>query len=184
VSGSCECLCQRMNWFKRYFQKDLTKALKEAEEKIRIHESRFRSLIENSLDGIVILSEEGKSVYISPSIQRILGYSEEDALKTDIFTLSHPDDLAGVNSILAQVIQDREGALYVFTGRMQHMDGDWRWVEAKVRNLLHDPGVRGIVANFADVTEKRLASEKLIQANRLYSFLSQINKTIVHSSDE
>lgn len=173
-----------MNWFRRYFQNDLVKALKEAEEKVMTRESRFRSLIENSLDGILILSDQGKSMYTSPSIKRNLGYSEEDALQTNIFALSHPDDLAEVNSLLDRVIKDRDGALHVYTGRMQHKNGEWRWLEAKVRNLLHDPSVRGIVANFADVTEKILAEEKLIQVNRLYSFLSQINKAIVHCSDE
>ena len=173
-----------MNWFKRYFQKDLTKALKEAEEKVLLRENRFRSLIENSLDGIVVLSEQGKSLYVSPSINGILGYSEEDALQTDIFALSHPDDLSEVNSLLERVARDRDGSIHVFTGRMRDKNNEWRWLEAKVRNLLHEPSVRGIVANFADVTEKKLAAEKLMQANRLYAFLSQINKTIVHSNDE
>lgn len=173
-----------MNWIKRYFQKDSSKALKEAEEKLLLHQNRFRSLIENSLDGIVILSEQGKSLYISPSINRILGYSEEDALQTDIFALSHPDDLPEVHHLLERVARDRDGSVHVFTGRMQEKNGEWRRLEAKVRNLLHDPSVRGIVANFTDVTENRLAAEKLMQANRLYAFLSQINKTIVHSNDE
>src|SRR5690554_6666573 len=162
-----------MDWFKRYFQKDLVKALKEAEEKILIRENRFRSLIENSLEGIIILTEEGKSVYISPSVKSILGYTEKDALQTDIFTLSHADDLPQVNSVLEQVFRGTDGSVHFYTGRIQHKNGEWRWLEAKVRNLLHDPSIRGIVANFADVTEKRLAQEKLIQANRLYAFLSQ-----------
>lgn len=173
-----------MNWIKKFFQKDLSEALKEAEEKIRIHENRFRSLIENSLDGIVILSAEGKSLYVSPSITTIVGYTEEEALQTNIFSLSHPDDLPQVNLVLERVVRDGDGAVHMYTGRMQHKNGQWRWLEAQVRNLLHDPAVRGIVANFTDVTEKKIASEKLVQANRLYSFLSQINKTIVHSNDE
>ena len=173
-----------MNWIKRLFQKKLSKALREAEEKVRIHESRFRSLIEKSLDGIVILSAEGKSLYVSPSIQEILGYSEEEAMQTNVFSLSHPDDLPQVTLVLEQVIRNRDGSVHIFTGRMQHKSGEWRWLEAKVRNLLHDASVRGIVANFTDVTEKKVADEKLMQANRLHSFLSQINKMIVHSSDE
>ena len=173
-----------MNWIKKFFRSDLSKALQEAEEKVRNRENRFRSLIENSLDGIVILSAEGKSLYVSPSIEGILGYSEEEAMQTNVFSLSHPDDLPRVNLVLEKVVRNRDDSLHVFTGRMQHKQGGWRWLEAKVRNLLHDPSVGGIVANFTDVTEKKIAEEKLIQANRLYSFLSQINKMIVHSSSE
>src|SRR5690554_71040 len=173
-----------MDWLRNIFCKDLLVALEKAEEKILIQESRFRSLIENSLDGIVILSAEGKSLYVSPSITTIVGYTEEEALRTNIFSLSHPDDLPQVNLVFERVVGDGDGAVHVYTGRMQHKNGQWRWLEAQVRNLLHDPAVRGIVVNFTDVTEKKIASEKLLQANRLYSFLSQINKTIVHSNDE
>ena len=173
-----------MNWLRNIFCKDLLEALKKAEEKILIQESRFRGLIENSLDGIVILSAAGKSLYISPSIERILGFTEDEAMQTDIFSLSHPDDLPKILKVLEELTAKADGSLHLFTGRMMHKNGEWRWLEAKVRNLLHDPSVNGIVVNFTDVTEKTLAREKLIQANRLYAFLSQINKTIVHASDE
>lgn len=168
----------------KYFRKDLIKALQEAEEKKLIDESRYRSLVENGPDAIAILSEQGKTLYISPSITRILGYSEEDALQRDFFTLSHPDDLSGVMGLLERVAQDKNGASHMYTGRMRHKNGEWRWLEAKVRNLLDEPSIRGIVANFSDVTEREFTTEKLIQANRLYAFLSQINKAIVHSNDE
>lgn len=173
-----------MNWIKKFFQKDPSEVLEETGEKIWIQENRFRSLIENSLDGTVVLSAEGKSLYVSPSITAILGYSTEQALSTNIFLLSHPDDLPLVNQLLEQVVNDQKGSVYTYTGRMQHASGEWRWLEANVRNLLDDPSVSGLVANFTDVTEKKTAREKLVQANRLYSFLSQINKMIVHASDE
>src|SRR5690606_38951691 len=49
---------------------------------------------------------------------------------------------------------------------------------------LHDPSIAGIVDNFRDVTDKRAADEKIMHANRLYAFISQINQTIVHSTNE
>src|SRR5690606_18866735 len=119
----------------------LLEALKKAEEKVLIHESRFQGLIENSLDGIVILSATGKSLYISPSIERILGFTEEEALQTDIFSLSHPDDLPSILKLLEELTTQTDGSLYFFTGRMMHKDGQWRRIEAKARNLLHDTSV-------------------------------------------
>lgn len=173
-----------MSWFKRYPPKDLAKALKEAEEKIVIHENRFHGLIENSQEGIIILSKEGKTVYISPSIKRLLGYSEEDALSINIFALSHPDDLPLLNEVLEKILAGGTATVYYFTGRMLHKNGGYRWLEAKVSNLLNEPSINGIVANFTDVTEKKLTREKLIQANRLYVFLSQLNKAIVRAHSE
>src|SRR5690606_34139927 len=109
-----------MNWLRNIFYKDLLEALKKAEEKILIQESRFRGLIENSLDGIVILSAAGKSLYISPSIERILGFTENEAMQTDIFSLSHPDDLPRILKVLEELTAQPNGSLHLFTGRMMH----------------------------------------------------------------
>lgn len=172
-----------MNWLKNIFQKSPTR-LKEADAKVFFQEKRFRSLIENSSEGILLLSKDGKSTYISPSIKRILGYNEDEALQANIFSLSHPDDLPELNRVFQKVLLDQQTAVHQYTGRLRNYQGEWRWLEAKVKNLLSDPDIKGVLANFVDVTEKRAATEKLLQANRLYAFLSQINKAIVHAATE
>src|SRR5437588_8275231 len=51
----------------------------------------------------------------------------------------------------------------VFRGELRavHRDGGWRWVEISIMNLLEDPAVKGIVANFHDLTERKQFEEKL-----------------------
>ena len=68
--------------------------------------------------------------------------------------------------------------------RFRRKGGGYVWVEGTVINLLDDENVRGIVGNFRDITERKLADEKIIHANRLYAFISQINQTIVHVTSE
>src|SRR4030066_2400801 len=53
---------------------------KEAEEKIRESEERYRSLFENSLDGIYRTTFEGKNIDANPSLVRMLGYDSKDEL--------------------------------------------------------------------------------------------------------
>ncbi|MEO6723553.1 MAG: PAS domain S-box protein [Ferruginibacter sp.] len=147
-------------------------------------EKHYRALVDNSADGVVILNAEGQPTYISPAVKRILGYTEDEIFQMDLFSISHPDDISGLANTMDMVLANPGVAMKGHTGRMLHKDGSWRWLEATVTNLLHDPAINGIVDNFRDITERRLAEEKVMQLNRLLAFLSQINKTIVHSVDE
>jgi len=45
--------------------------------------------------------------------------------------------------------------------RVQHQNGEWRWIESTFTNLLTEPSVEAVVINFRDITERKLADEKL-----------------------
>ncbi len=147
-------------------------------------EIRFKSLIENSKEGVAILSVEGDIIYMSPSTTSILGYTSEEMSSINVFDLVHPDDVLPSLQAISKVLENPGIPMPGHTGRMRHKDGTWRWIEAIVTNLLHDPSIGGIVDNFRDVTESKIAEEKIIHANRLYSFISQVNKAIIHIRDE
>jgi light-regulated signal transduction histidine kinase (bacteriophytochrome) len=49
--------------------------------------------------------------------------------------------------------------------RLRHADGSWRSIEVIGKNLLHDPAVRGIIANYRDVTERKRNEEEIRQLN-------------------
>ena len=139
---------------------DVTKRV-EDEESIRISEKRFRALIENGKDAIAIFSADGKPSYITPSITKVLGYSEEEVYQLDILGLVHPDDVPGVTLALQRVMKAPGIPMPGHTSRMKHKDGSWRWIEATITNLTDDPHISGIVDNFRDITES-VESEMLI----------------------
>lgn len=123
-----------------------------ANNKLQERESRFRSLVENSSDGVAIIKLDGTIEYVTPSVFRILGYSTEEILKMDMFDLIHPKDSAPSFKVLEKALQNPGVPVQGHTSRMLHKDGSWRWVESVVTNLLEDPSVQGIVDNFRDVT--------------------------------
>ena len=50
----------------------------------------------------------------------------------------------------------------VFTElRLMNKAGEWVWMQANSFNMLHDPYIKGIITNFRDISEKKLAEEKL-----------------------
>ena len=147
-------------------------------------EHKYRALIKHSGEAVAILSATGKPLYMSPSVEKVLGYNHEEAMQLDFFAIAHVDDVLPLQDVLRRLIANPGIPMKGHTGRFLHKDGSWRWLEATVTNMLNDPSVKGIVDNFRDITESRLAEEKIIHANRLYAFISQINQTIVHVADE
>ena len=120
-------------------------------------EQRFRTLIENSVDSVAILSPDGWPTYVSPSITNILGYTEEEALSMNLGALMHPDDMEQVSSTILQSLQQPGVPQSPAVARARHKDGSWRWMEATITNMLDDPIINGIVDNFRDVTDTIMA---------------------------
>jgi PAS domain S-box-containing protein len=143
------------------YSRDITK-IKKAEQLVVINENRYRALVENGADAVVILSAEGKPVYVSPTLERVLGYTEAEALQLDMFSMFHPNDIEWAVKVWEQVLNNPGVPFPVNASRMIHKDGTWRWLEGTLTNLLQDPAVNGIVDNFRDVTGKKRAEEELL----------------------
>jgi len=124
------------------------------EEKNKLVQQRFESLVENSMDCIVIISPEGKTTYVSGSVKKILGYSPEELMDINIWELCHPDDIAPSEVVFAQCFENPGVPIPGHISRIKHKNGTWRWIEPVATNLLHDPAVKGFVDNFRDITDK------------------------------
>ncbi|MBK7428542.1 MAG: PAS domain S-box protein [Saprospiraceae bacterium] len=146
---------------------------KSAEEFLITKEKRYRTLVENSADAVVIIDLEGKPKYVSPSIERVLGYTEAESIMLDLFEILHPEDIEATAKRMAESLENPGIPIPGHTGRIKHKDGSWRWVEATLTNMLHDPNIYGIVDNFRDITERIQYEELLRQLNSKFELLLQ-----------
>ena len=138
---------------------DITEG-KQTEQKLRQSEEYFRTVTENAMDIIAVLDADGMLRYISPSVQHVFGYTAEELVGRNPFELVHPEDLAPTQEAFRAAVATPGGTVRA-EFRFRHKDGSWRAEEAVTRNLVHDPGVRGVVLNCRDVTERKQAEERL-----------------------
>jgi diguanylate cyclase (GGDEF)-like protein/PAS domain S-box-containing protein len=126
---------------------------------LRQNEARFRSLVQNASDIIVVLDEQQVVRYVSPSIERVLGYQPDALVGTSVLDSVHEDDVAQVKVDWSGV--GWRGAHRPVELRVLHANGSWRSIEAVATNLVDDPGVNGIVINARDSTDRRHLEEEL-----------------------
>lgn len=138
----------------------MTQQLKETLTRLRHREARFRSLIENAADLIVILKDDGRIAYLSPSIERILGYPSKQLIGRRAFDFIHPDDRDHSLEVFERRIRAVVPEKPTET-RLQHKDGSWRTLEATSENLLDHPAVAGLVVNARDITQRKAAEAEL-----------------------
>ena len=150
---------------------------KRTEEELRQREIRNLALIENAPDAISLLGADGRLKYISPSTERILGYSPEEWIGSNPAELTYPDDLPALLKLLVG-LRLTPRAVVTTQYRIQHKDGSWRWLESTFTNLLDEPSVQAIIVNFRDITERKQADETLQKSEKRFRSLME------HSMEE
>ena len=125
-------------------------------------EGLYRAIVENTLDGILVLDGELNVIYESPSATSIFGYDPGEIGGKDALAVIHPDDATLVAYELTRLAQN-PGETLCGEARVKHKDGTWRIIESSVINLLDDPVIRGILVNCRDITERRRQEEARVQ---------------------
>jgi PAS domain S-box-containing protein len=128
-------------------------------------ERRFQALAQNELDIVMVTDPDGTIRYISPSVERVLGYIPEEIVGTNSADYIHPDDLERALRELEALLTERGVHPGAVETRVRHKNGSWRHLEGITTNLLDDPAVEGLVFNHRDVTDRAQAEEKVRRLN-------------------
>ncbi len=124
------------------------------------NERLFRALIEKSSDAVALINDKAEILYSSPSTKKVMGYTAEQLLGKNGFSVVHSEDVSKVKEILGD-LRSQFGKSKTFHVRAKRRDGVWIWVEGVVTNLLHDPIVRAIVVNYRDISKTKVAEQQL-----------------------
>lgn len=114
---------------------------------------RFEALIEHSSDVITVLDEEGTISYLSPAVERVLGYQPTELVGKTAFEYVHPDDRQRVLETLTGIPESTDQVTEWEPYRFQHNDGSWVWLESVGSNRKAGP-VDGYVINSRHLEER------------------------------
>lgn len=159
---------------------DIT-SLQKAEQDLRESEEKYRSIVENSRDLIMLAKPTGEIVYSSPAIEPMLGYQpgELDHLTLDII---HPEDRDKVSEAIRRGCTGESGTNFEY--RFITRSGQVKWVSHSWSPIKRDGEVSLIVSVIRDITEKRAAEERLRRAHaeleRAYQLQNQFLNSVTH----
>lgn len=146
--------------------------LRSTERRLKQTAALHRLVMENSRDVIVIADFDGRRSFISDSGANWGGWSREQLTALKAVDLVHPNDKPAVLAIIRNLKSGKKGALAEC--RVRKGDGSYAWVEASLRTI-YDPitGVpTGILNNVREITQRKLAEQKLADAYHAVETLS------------
>ena len=121
---------------------------------------RFRSLVQNSSDVIALLAPDLTIRYHTPSVERVLGYGEDELVGARLTELLDPDAAERLPAFFADVVR-LPGTPLPRDLPLRRKDGTICQLESVFNNLLDESNIAGVVVTARDVTERRALEDQL-----------------------
>jgi diguanylate cyclase (GGDEF)-like protein/PAS domain S-box-containing protein/putative nucleotidyltransferase with HDIG domain len=148
---------------------------KRMEQALRESEERYRSVIENANDAIVV-AQDGLLKFFNSKAMEIMGYSRNELSSTPFLELIHPDD--------RQMVADRhlrrltgEALPPVYTFRIIDKEGDTKWVEINAV-VIQWEGKPATLNFLSDITERKASEWELQKRNRELTAINAIAQSL------
>lgn len=156
---------------------------KKAEENTIKIKKYYQAIIENAPDGVALINDNGTFKYISPSAKKMFGFDINEELNINPNEYTHPDDLEFVITNLTKLINDSS---FIPTLQYRFLDknGNWKWIETTMRNLLSDENIEAIVLNFRDINDRKIIEQELNQAKETYYDIFNSVSEAIYIQDE
>ncbi|QZP39185.1 hybrid sensor histidine kinase/response regulator [Halobaculum magnesiiphilum] len=138
-----------------------------AVEEVSRTRAYFGTILERASDYVIVVDEHAQVDYISPAVERVLGYQPKELEGTDAFEHVHPADLSTASDAFADLLEHPDQD-HTVEYRVRHADGSWRWVEVRGRNRLEDTVIGGIIVSVRDITQRKARQQELREKERRY----------------
>lgn len=131
--------------------------------KYDLHDRLFHALVTESFDAVAVIAATGETLFTSPAVTTYVGTSTDTSSGRALLGLVHPDDRNAVQQVFT-TITATPGTRGTITIRLQHNNGDYRWISALLHNMSDDDAVNGIVIHARDVHDETLLTSQLEHA--------------------
>ncbi|MCB1069109.1 MAG: PAS domain S-box protein, partial [Kiritimatiellae bacterium] len=133
------------------------------DEALKQSEARFRALVERSPVGIIVRNAGDVILDVNPALSRMLNQSRNQLIGQRFQPMLQPTAASGeaktVQRVMAGDVATREI-------RMKRADGGWIDVELQETQFLLPDGTHGVMSMTLDITDRKQATEKLVEVER------------------
>lgn len=151
-----------------------------AEEKLRESEKLYRLIADNSSNVITVLDFDLRFTYVSPSIQKLLGYRPEELINNEAKKLFTEESFIKVQKIFQEELElEKQKDKSLFRSRTViaeefHKDGHKIWSEITASFLRDENGnAIGILASTNDITERKRLEDELVKSEEKYRLIAE-----------
>jgi PAS domain S-box-containing protein len=157
-TGSCFCFIQRLD---REF------AIGPSEN---LDYNRLKIILENTGDIVSLHSLDGSFDYMSPSVEKVLGYPAEELIALGPFHAVHPDDLPIIKDVLEKIKQGQNSVKAKY--RLIHKNGYEVWVDSISQCSLDAQGKPDMITVVTrDINASKLLEDSLRRSEERYRSL-------------
>ncbi|MFC1715507.1 PAS domain S-box protein [Candidatus Poribacteria bacterium] len=142
----------------------------QAKEALREGEERYRLLVENANE-IILVAQDGVIKYVNPKNEDVMGYSAHEVVSRPFMSFIHPDDRDAVIKRYEGRIKGEE-VPHIYSFRAINKDSNIRWMQVN-SELINWEGRPATLSLLTDVTESKRAEEALQESERKYRLLTE-----------
>lgn len=99
----------------------------------------YRMTADNLSDMISTHEPGGKFKFVSPSVQQLFGFTQDELIGESIYKYVHPQDIKSVEEIFSKTLYQKDISTQIF--RMRRRDGRYIWVESSMKITKNDDGL-------------------------------------------
>ena len=143
---------------------------KETEEVLREIEEKFRLVVENAKEGIIIIQDD-KIVYTNPRVEQLSPFSKEEIFSQNFLNFIHPDDRKTLIRRYLQVKGGKRLSGY-HDYRVIDQKGNTRWISVNSTHIDYE-GKPAVLVFLTEITRRKQAEEALRESERRYRLLAE-----------
>jgi PAS domain S-box-containing protein len=142
----------------------LRKRVKLRTAELEISEERYRLLVENASEGVIVVIGERVS-FINPRALQILGCTEEELNAKTLFDIIHPEDQNIVLDFYFNTLK-KEDVVLQYPFRITTRKDEPRWILNNSVKIEWEKKA-GVLNIFTDITESKKLEQQLLQAQKM-----------------
>lgn len=133
--------------------------------------------------GMAILAINGRWIKVNPALCRILGYAEDELLKTSFQELTHPNDLSANLEMAEKLIQGKIPYMKV-DKRYRHKKGHYVWCRLTSSvSRMENGNAEFYISQIQDISEEKQIHNLLVEQSRVNERLQRMQTVFEHSTD-